>query len=238
MASEAAEAVFPAGTMAVGLDGAYDYRYAAQGLIDVPADGRVHNVPLATCRAPVETTLVVVPRESLQAVRLATMKNPLAAPLLAGPADVYLEDEFLVSTPLRQVPAGATLSIGLGVEEALKVARNTFYTEEVAGLLRGGAMLSHRVEIEVASRLPKPVRVEVRERVPVKDESEEGVTVAVTKVDPGWDDFDQNEVSRIKGGKRWLFSLAPGEQRKLVFGYDIRIEGKRELVGGNRRENA
>ena len=53
--------------------------------------------------------------------------------LLAGPADVYLEDEFLVTSPIRTVPAGAKLTVGLGVEEGLKVARNTHYDEVSKG---------------------------------------------------------------------------------------------------------
>ena len=226
----------PSGVIEVDAGESFVYRYTAEAALDVPCDGRLHNVPLVTRSAPMSTTLIVLPRESLQATRVAVLENPLGAPLLAGPADVYLEDEFLVTAPLRAVPAGGELVLGLGVEEALKVARNAHYTEETSGLLRGGIALSHRVEIEVASRLHETVRVEVRERVPIKGAGDEDVTVEVTAAEPAWEPYEQAERSRIEGGKRWLFELVPGALRKLSFAYVVKVAGKRELVGGNRRE--
>lgn len=216
--------------------GSYDYRYDAEGLVDVPSDGRIHSVPLFGRRAPVATTLVVVPRESPQAVRVAALKNPLEAPLLQGPAEIYLEDEFLVMSPIRTVPAGAELKIGLGIEEALKVARNAHFDEEKAGLLGGSATLAHKVEIEVASRLAVPARVEIRERVPVKDDENRDVEITVAEAVPPWEDFDQADTSRIKGGKRWRFSLGAGEVKKISYTYTLKIDAKNEVVGGNRRE--
>ena len=236
-ASEAAHVGFPDGTLDVSSSsGAYDHRYDAEGLVDVPSDGQIHNVPLFARSAPAATTLVVVPRESTQAVRVAAMRNPLEAPLLAGPADIYLEDEFLVASPIRTVPAGADLRIGLGVEEALKVARNTFYEESAHGLLSGGATLAHRVEIEIANRLASAVKVEVRERVPIRDEKDESIEIAVGEANPAWEDYDQAETSRIKGGHRWTVTLGAGESRKLQYGYTLKIDAKNEVVGGNRRE--
>src|SRR5690606_38764897 len=171
--------------------GSFDHRYDTEGLVDVPSDDALHNVPLLTAEAPVRTTLVVVPRESDQAVRMATLMNPLEAPLLAGPAEVYLEEEFLVTSPLRTVPAGGELTVGLGLEPGLKVARNTFYEEKTTGLLGGGLVLEHRVEVELASRLAAPAEVEVRELVPVKADKDEAVEVVDEAATPRWEKLTQ-----------------------------------------------
>lgn len=236
-AAESSYVTFPGDTQDVGSSsGAYDHRYDAEGLVDVPGDGRIHSVPLLARTAPVATTLVVVPRESPQAVRVAEMRNPLESPLLAGPAEIYLDDEFLVTSPIRTVPAGADLKIGLGIEESLKVARNTHFEEEATGLLGGGALLLHKVEIELANRLAAAVKVEVRERVPVKDEDDKEVEIQVPAPTPAWEDYTQEDTSRIRGGKRWRVSLAAGESKKISWTYSIKIDAKNEVVGGNRRE--
>jgi len=236
-AEESAYITFPGETQDVGSSsGSYDHRYDAEGLADVPGDGRIHSVPLLTRTAPVATTLVVVPRESTQAVRVAEMRNPLESPLLAGPAEIYLDDEFLVTSPIRTVPAGADLRIGLGIEEALKVARNTHFEEEATGLLGGGALLHHKVEIELANRLTAPVKIDVRERVPIKNEEDDLVDITVPAPSPAWEDYDQEETGRIKGGRRWRVTLAAGESKKIFWTYSIKIDSKNEVVGGNRRE--
>lgn len=231
-------APWPEGTSGIAAD-AFDYIYRAEGLVDVPGDGRFHNVPLLAREAPIQSTLVIVPRESADAVRVATLQNPLKVPLLAGPADVYWGDELLVTAPVRTTPPGGELRVGLGLEERVKVARNVHYAEETKGLLSSTAHLRHEVRIDVGSRLPDPIRVEVRERVPLRDEAEkEDLDVSVTRVEPPWEDYDQTEhaPTPLRGGKRWRFELAPGEDRRLTYAYAIKIGGKHELVGGNRRE--
>ncbi|MCO5168430.1 MAG: DUF4139 domain-containing protein [Planctomycetes bacterium] len=216
--------------------GAYDHRYDTEGLVDVPSDGALHNVPLLSAQAPVRTTLVVVPRESDEPVRMATLTNPLEAPLLAGPAEVYLEDEFLVTAPLRTVPTGGELTVGLGLEPGLKVARNTFFEEKTTGLLGGGLVLEHKVVVDLASRLAAPAEVEVREVVPVKADDEQAVSVGKEHADPPWELLHrQEDGSVLRGGRRWRLTLKPGEERKLVATYALELDAKNELVGGNRR---
>lgn len=216
--------------------GGYDHRYIAEAPVDVPGDGVFHLVPLLARSAPAKSSLVVVPRESDRAVRVAALENPLGAPLLAGPADVYLEDEFLVTSPLRTVPAGGRIDLGLGVEEAVKVARNVTFEEVSHGLMGGGTTLKHRVEIEIASRLSSACDVEVRERVPLAREGDKDLEIAVPPAAPPWEEFDQAQTGLIKGGRRWRFSLGAGEAQKLAFSYSVKIDSKNELVGGNRRE--
>lgn len=216
--------------------GSFDYRFDAAAPVDVPNDGKLHSVPLFAREAPVALTLVVVPRESDQAVRVARMKNPLQAPVLAGPAEIYLGDEFLVTSQLQTVPSGAELNIGLGVEPALKVARNTRYREETQGLLSGQLALQHEVDIDLASRLAAPVEIEVRERIPVKVEDDKEVAVNPTKPVPPWEEWKQTADHALRGGRRWRLTLAPGESKQIKYAYTIQIDSKNELVGGNRRE--
>ncbi|MCG3192813.1 MAG: hypothetical protein DIJKHBIC_02060 [Thermoanaerobaculia bacterium] len=217
--------------------GTFDYRYDSEALADIPCDGTLNIVPILTKEAAVRFEMVAVPREKLEAYRTAQMTNPLSVPLLAGPVDIYMGDEFLVRTPLRTVPAGGELSLGLGVEEAVKISRNCFFNESSHGLLGGGLSLVHRVEIEVASRLSTSVQMDVRERVPVLSEKEESIEITGIEANPAWEAFDQGPDHVIRGGKRWLFTLPAGETRKLSYSYTVRIDAKNELLGGNRRES-
>jgi hypothetical protein len=229
--------LFPITTSAVeDSAGSFDYAFAAANPLDVPNDGKLHNVPLFAKDAPVELTLVAVPRESDEVVRVASLKNPLGAPILAGPADIYLENEFLVTSRFATEPAGASVSLGLGVEPALKVARNTHFKEATEGLLSGSFGLRHEVEIEVASRLPSQAQVEVRERVPLYGGQDKEIVVETGEVNPPWESFNQGAPNQIQGGKRWRFALPSGATRKLSFAYTVRIDSKNELVGGNRRD--
>lgn len=213
----------------------FDYVYAAESPVEIPSDGDFHGVPLLGRTAPVELGYVVVPRESTDVFRFVRLKNPLDAPLLPGPADIYVGGDYLLSADLKVAPPRGEVKIGLGVEQAIKVSRNTHYKEETAGLMGGTLALRHEIAVEVANRRDRPVEVEVQERVPTLREKEDEIQLDVGAVEPAWAPFEPDHYA-LKGGYRWKIQVPPGQQKKLSATYVIRISGKKELSGGNRRE--
>ncbi len=216
------------------IDG-FDYIYAAEGEIDVVADGDFHGIPLLAREAEVSMTHVVVPSESTDVFRVATFKNPLEAPLLAGPADVYVGGDYLLTCDLALAPVRAEVRLGLGVEQAIKVSRNTDYSEEHTGLIHASLLLKHQIAVEVHNHLDRAIDLEVRERVPSLQEGEDEISVEIGAVDPPWSRYEPEEYL-LEGGQRWRIKLAAGEKKRLRATYSIKISAKKELVGGNRRE--
>jgi Domain of unknown function (DUF4139)/N-terminal domain of unknown function (DUF4140) len=214
----------------------YDYAYAAQAPVDVPGDGSNHSVPICGADADMALSLVVVPRASSDAYRQGELDNPLPGPLMPGPVDVYVGRDFLTSSRVRFTPPGARLELGLGVEQGLKVARNARFRESSAGLIGGSLVLHHDVTIDVANHLDAAAEIELRERLPVLREKEDDIKLTVRDVEPSWEDYAPPD-DDLRGGRRWRFTLAAGQERHLRFGYDVRISAKNELVGGNRRED-
>lgn len=203
--------------------------------IDVPADGAWHVVPLAEAASPVQLGLVVVPRESRTAFRNAALSNPFDRALIAGPADVYIGADFLLTARLPDIGPGAGTAIGLGVDQTLAVARNATFAEETAGMLGGSLHLRHEVRISLHNKGGRAAPVEVRERLPQPDHGVEHCTVKQLKAEPPWEEWRPAEAA-LPGGHRWTMTLAAGEKRELVYEYRVEIQAKNELVGGNRRE--
>lgn len=220
--------------------GTYDYAYATETVIDVPSDGEFHNVPVSACDAKTRVLFVVVPRESEDVFRVARIANGLATPLMAGPVDVYMGTDYLVTSELSFTPSGGELRIGLGVAQGVKVARNARFREESAGLMKGALVLHHAIEVDVQNHAGRAIELEVRERVPVVREGEEDIKLEIGDVSPPWSTFDPRPEhdgdERLRGGHRWTLELADGERQTLSARYAVRIASKNELVGGNRRE--
>jgi hypothetical protein len=215
----------------------FDFAYRGEVPVDVPSDAVWHLVPVATHSAPVDSTIIIVPRESPDAVRVATLQNPMTVPLLPGPVEVYRGDEFLIESAIDTTPVQGFLKVGLGVEPRIKVARNTRMSEESKGLISAQTVATHEVDIDIASRLSSTVTVEVRERVPVPHESQKSdIEVAVLEAKPVWETFEQPGEPILKGGKRWRFQLAAGQTQAIRYSYAIKFSAKNKLTGGNRRE--
>jgi Domain of unknown function (DUF4139)/N-terminal domain of unknown function (DUF4140) len=216
---------------------AFDYAYSADGRIDVPSDGQFHSVALTNKTTNVDLRYIVVPREDTNVFRIAELRNPLTAPLLSGPADVYVDGEYILSTNIATVPPKGKMEIGLGVEQAIKVARNTFYQESRAGtILVAFNEMQHKIAIEIANRLSKEARIEVRERIPIPQEGAK-VDVQINQVTPAWEKYEQEERGTpIRGGYRWRVKVPGGRKAILSADYTIKTYVDSEIVGGNRRE--
>jgi hypothetical protein len=219
----------------------YDYAFATDGTIDVRADGGWHSIAVTAKPSTAKLRHVAVPRKEANVFRLAAIENPLAGPLLPGPIDVYDRGTFLITSAVEQTPPGATVEVGLGVDAAVKLSRNTEFREEATGVLRGGLRLHHAIKIDVDNLSDRAIELEIRERVPVTREGDDDVEVTVARVEPAWErwtpDPEAPRERRLRGGYRWRLSVPPGAKRSLRAAYDVKIAGKLELVGGNRRES-
>lgn len=216
----------------------FDYAYEAQEPIQLASDGEFHLIPLAACETDATLRYVVVPRLERDVFRFAELDNPLAAPLLHGPADVYVGDDYLATTPLRTVPPHGRIRLGMGVEQAIKVARNTQFDEKATGLVGTGQDCNHEIEIEVANHLQRAASIEVRERIPVVRDGDEQLRVTVNQVEPEWVSYEETELAAegLDGGYVWRIEIEAGEKQTVSVAYTIHLPSKYMLVDGNRRE--
>src|SRR5690606_36950263 len=150
---------------------------------------------------------------------------------LPGPIDVYDRGRFLVTSTVAYTPPGAPLEIGLGVDAAVKIARNTEFGEEAAGMLRGALRLVHVLTIDVENLSGRAIELEVRERIPVKREgkregkreSDDELEISVGLVEPAWERWTPEPgapgAPRLRGGHRWRLTVPAGAKRALRASY-------------------
>ncbi|MCP3101676.1 DUF4139 domain-containing protein [Myxococcus sp. K15C18031901] len=214
----------------------FDARFDLESRADVPSDAAWHTLPVLVVPMGISAEYVCVPSVESRAFRTVRLENRTPYPLLAGPVDVTLGDEFLMTSPLPTLPPGATQRLGLGVEESIKVARNTRF-DEVAGGLFGSTMLTHQVSVELANRLHNRVLVEVCERIPaVPTGTEKDIKVEEAEIAPAW----QKRIplpgeQPVEGERAWRVVLQPGEAQTLKATWTVKIPANKMLNGGNRR---
>ncbi len=214
--------------------GVFDHRYEAEGRARVPGGGQLHRVVVAACDVEAKIRFRTVPAASPEVHREAHVKNPLDAPLLGGPVDVFLEGALLAASSLGRVDRGGTFDVGLGTDDRVKVARNVRTTEESAGLLGGGLAVTHEVRIEVASAYGEEIAVEILERVPVTDDR--SIEIKRLSADPEPLSYDQSERgSPVRGGLSFRLAVPPSGKRTARLSYRLIFSGKLDIVGGSRR---
>lgn len=215
----------------------FDYSYQAQATVDAVSDGAFHSVPVFVCDLAPSIHYVCTPRESPMVFRTAEMTNPSGRALPEGPADISVGGDFLHTTPLRGVTPDGKLRLGLGVDQSIKVSRNTVFKEGTSGLMGGTTELSHTITVEAVNHRSGDVVLEVRERLPqpAPDHKEE-IKVLLGPVRPPWESFEPEENPLLKTAYRWKLPIASGEKATAAVTYIVEVPSKYELQGGNRRE--
>jgi Domain of unknown function (DUF4139)/N-terminal domain of unknown function (DUF4140) len=215
--------------------GTFDYRYACSAPVDVPSVAAWRVLPVATADVEIAAAYQCVPSVEPKVYRTVSMKNRSEHALLSGPVDVFVGGGFLLTAQLPTLPPqGDGETLGLGVEEAIKVARNTAFRETTGGLLGGSTVLPHEITIDVENRTGRPATIEVRERVPVT--TDDDIKVEEVKVEPPWRKDEQPRDGRvIRGARSWRITVAPGEKKSLFAEFSVKIPSSKMLQGGNRR---
>ncbi|MEU6215692.1 DUF4139 domain-containing protein, partial [Streptomyces sp. NPDC047023] len=212
--------------------GSFDHRFDAAARADIPSDGTWHTVTVAEIPVGLRTEYLCVP--SVEPVVYATLvlSNATDRALLAGPVEVTVDGDFLLTAALPTLAPGGVSRVGLGPAEGVRVTRRTSLLESTAGLRNNTTVLDHRVHVELANRLARPVTVEVRERVPVTSETDVRIEERAdwTTPEPG-----AGPEHHTPGTRLWRVDLPAGGTTALEGRYEIRIPAGKALVGGNRR---
>ncbi len=214
----------------------FDARFDAEALADVPSDGAWHTVPMLTVPLSLRAEYVCVPSVEPRVFRTVRLDNASPHPLLAGPVDVTLGDEFLMTSPLPTLGPGETQRLGLGVEEALQVARNTRFDEASGGLFGNGTVLTHHVSVEVANHLSRPATIAISERVSAVPDSQKDIKVEEAEVVPPWQKpTPLPGEDAVEGERVWRVSVPAGEKRSMKATWVVKLPASKMLSGGNRR---
>ncbi|MEZ3178156.1 DUF4139 domain-containing protein [Streptomyces pimonensis] len=212
--------------------GSFDHRFDAAAPADIPSDGTWHTVTVGEIPVGLRTEYICVPSVEQTVYTTLVLSNATDQALLAGPVEVTVDGDFLLTAALPTLAPGCVCRVGLGPAEAIGVTRRVNLHESTAGLRNNVTVLDHRVRVELANRLAAPVLVEVRERVPVTSDPDVRIEERADWTAPGG---DAGAERHVPGTRLWRIELPAGGTAALDGGYEIRIPAGRALTGGNRR---
>ncbi|MFG2874173.1 DUF4139 domain-containing protein [Streptomyces sp. NPDC048337] len=212
--------------------GSFDHRFDAAARADVPSDGTWHTVTVAEVPVGLRTEYLCVPSVEQTVYATLVLSNTGDQALLAGPVEVVVDDDFLLTADLPTLAPGGVRRVGLGPAEGIRVTRRTNLHESTSGLRGNTTVLDHRVHVQLANGLARPVTVEVRERVPVTSEPDVRIEERADWTKP---EAGAGPEHHAPGTRVWRLDLAAGATAALDGGYEIRIPTGKALVGGNRR---
>ena len=186
----------------------------------IPADGEPHKVTVAMTQLEPKMDYITVPKLAEFAYRRATVTNSSELMLLPGKAALFVEGDFIGSTPLKLIAPGEEFELYLGIDDRVYVKRELKAREVDKKLLQDKRKLHYGYEIELRNLRADKIALEVHDQLPVS--RHESIKIKLESGDPK--PFEQTEMNELT----WEMSLEPNAKRFVRF--DFSVEYPREIT--------
>jgi uncharacterized protein (TIGR02231 family) len=187
--------------------------FAVAGGVDIPGDGTPHKTTLGQYDMSPQLDFLAIPRHTDAVYRRAKLNNTTGAPMLTGPANLYVGDEYIGQNRLDYTAAGAEIELVLGVEERITVKRELVRREVDKRLLRDIRQVVYGYEIALENLTRSPARITVQDQYPVSRHDQ--IKVRLDVVSPEAE--EQSELHILK----WQLNLTPAEKKKIRYEYQV-----------------
>lgn len=194
-------------------------RFQVSGHSDIPNDGSPHKTTLALYEWTPKIDYMAVPKHTDAVFRRAKVQNRAGAPLLAGAANLFVNDAFIGHTQLEYTPDGDELELLLGVEERITIERELTKREVDKKLLRDQRRIRYGYRLKVHNVLATAVAVQVADHIPVS--RHEQIRIRLESVSPP--PSEQSDLNEL------TWQLQIGAQETAVVTYEFTVEHPRDM---------
>jgi len=185
----------------------------APGRHSVTASGTPVRVPLLRERFAVSPVYKIVPGRSKAAYLTAEIFNSSGRPVLRGHANLFTGATYSGQTKLETAVPGAKLLLPLGVDEGVKVNRMINQRTVSSGVIFKDEVIEYTVTIEIANHRRHPIRVEVEDQLPIRENKD-------TKVE-GFEASPAMTGPDLEGKITYKGTVSAGSVQKLTFKFRI-----------------
>ena len=188
--------------------------FSIQSKQSIPSDNQDHKIGIAIENFPIDFWYEVVPKTVQAAFLKGKGKNIEDYPLLAGDANVFLDNSFVASVPIKTIMPADSFSLNLGIDDAIRVERKIVsrFTESV-GTFSTKTRTRYEFENIIENHKKYPVEVSLTDQVPVSADEKIVVELLEPKSDAMVPDAD--------GMLRWKLKLAPGEKQVIMLKFTV-----------------
>ncbi|MCX5776381.1 MAG: mucoidy inhibitor MuiA family protein [Candidatus Firestonebacteria bacterium] len=183
--------------------------------MSIPSDSNPHRVPVAVEKFDAKMEYESAPELSKYAYLKAKIKNT-DKPLLAGQMNIFLDDNYVGNSYIKEIPAEKDFDAYLGVDEGITIEKKREQNKESStGWFLVGTNKKHSRQFKITMQNFKkePVKIVLTERIPVSQNEE--IKVNLVKSSP-----DASEKTK-EGFLKWTVELKPGEKKEAAYEYTI-----------------
>jgi uncharacterized protein (TIGR02231 family) len=200
----------------------------------IPSDNSPQKIGITTVKLPAKLQYQAVPAMQETAFLSAYVANGTEFPLLAGAANIFLDDAFVATAGLKTVMPTEKFEISLGADEGVAVKRRVVnrFTENT-GLTGKGRRVTCEFLVTITNNKKTAERVVFKEALPLSRNEKIVVNLlAPASKEVGTPEKPGREVTLEEENKLvWRLDLKPGEKREIPYKYNVEYPGDLQITG-------
>ncbi|HVO29699.1 MAG TPA: DUF4139 domain-containing protein, partial [bacterium] len=149
-------------------DGGETRLLGASSKATILSDGRMYRVPIFSFDAPAEVDRIARPERGAVVHLRSRQENTSKLPVLAGPVDLLRGSGYVGRSTVLFIAPGEKFAIGWGVDDALRIKRETSEKRDTAKLT-GKITITRTVELFLSNLDDKAATFTIEERIPVSE---------------------------------------------------------------------
>lgn len=184
-------------------------------------DGKTTTIGIRQFEIPADYDYYSAPKADPSAFLTAKIMNWQDYDLQPGEASLYFEGTYLGKTYIDLGSVADTLSLSLGKDNGIKVARKLVKEFSAKKFIGSSRTETKDYEISVRNTKRVPVNIRIQDQFPVSTVKE--ISVEDIKAPDAQIDKDTGIVT-------WAITLSPGQEKKLVISYSVKYPRDRKVV--------
>jgi uncharacterized protein (TIGR02231 family) len=216
---------------AVTASAGFAVEYRIPGRATLRSDGTDRRVRIGDLAAEAGLSVRAIPRLDPRGFLIARFANPGETPTLPGQASLHLDGVFVGRVALPMLRPREETVLSFGPDDRVRVS----YAIQAQRRGEEGGLLSARTRSRTTEALitirnfhQRRMDIVVADQLPVSGEEPLAVTLIA---DPA---PSARDVDGRPGVLTWSATYAPGEERRIRFGYTVTLPRDREVIGLDR----
>lgn len=186
----------------------------------IKTNGERMLIDLKSYQIPAQYQYSAIPKLEKDAFLIAQISDWSKYSLLEGESNLYFEEGFVGKSILDAGALQDTLGISMGRDRSIVIERKKNEEFSQKRFIGSNVTESRQFEISIRNTKSQPVSIKITDQIPISVNSD--IQVEAKELSGG-------ALNPQTGLIEWVVSLQAGEQKSLVFGYEVKYP-KREKV--------
>ncbi|GFN95711.1 protein f37c4.5 [Plakobranchus ocellatus] len=197
--------------------------YEISGLSTIPSDCNQHKVTVAIIETQPALSYLTVPRIVPHAFLEAKVTNTSPYILLAGPTDIFLDNNCVGKAQLEAAAPNEEFECSLGVDPGVRVTYHpASKSSSSSGVISKSKITVHEQVIEIKNTHPSEVKVKVRENLPKSQDEKIKVNLLIPPINLNKPEKAPKDVCLTKENHiEWDISVPAMKKTEVTLRYSV-----------------